>query len=397
VTDGGAPAGALRGLRVVDAATLVAGPLLATLLGDHGADVVKIEHPRGDALRVLGPEREGVGLWWALVGRNKRSVTLDLSHARGRDLALGLARDADVLIEGFRPGTLERWGLGPDVLHEANPGLVLVRVSGFGQTGPRASLPGFGTLAEAFSGFAHLTGEADGPPTLPGFALGDGVAALAGAFGVLAALRHRDATGAGQTIDLSLYEPLHWLLGPHSTIYDQTGAVPTRSGNRVDFTAPRNAYRTADGHWVAITASTQSVADRILRVVGRDDLVGQPWFATPTGRAAHGDELDGVVAAWIAERPRDEVLRAFDAGEAPCAPVLAADGIAEDPHFAARGSLVRPLHPVLGPVAMPAPVPRLTGTPGLVRRPAPSLGEHTREVLGLDAEEHAALVAAGVC
>jgi crotonobetainyl-CoA:carnitine CoA-transferase CaiB-like acyl-CoA transferase len=388
--------GALDGLRVVDAATLIAGPLLASLLGDHGADVVKVEHPRGDALRTLGEEREGVGLWWAVVGRNKRSVTLNLSDERGQELLRGLLDGADVLIEGFRPGTLERWGLGPDVLHERNPRLVVVRVTGFGQDGPRRDLPGFGTLAEAYSGYAHLTGEPDGPPTLPGFALGDSVAALAGAVGVLAALRHRDATGRGQTIDLSLYEPLHWLLGAQSTVYDQTGTVPGRTGNRIHFTAPRNAYQAADGRWVAVTASSQSVADRIMHVVGRPDIVEEPWYRSARGRAAHVDELDGIVGGWIAGRPRDEVLRAFDAGGAPCAPVLAADDIAADPHYAARGTITRAHHPVLGDVAMPAPIPRLDATPGSIRTPAPSLGEHTREVLGLGAGEYAALLADGV-
>jgi crotonobetainyl-CoA:carnitine CoA-transferase CaiB-like acyl-CoA transferase len=389
-------AGSLDGLRVVDAATLVAGPLLATLLGDHGADVVKVEHPRGDPLRTLGAQREGVGLWWTIVGRNKRSVTLDLSHARGQELLTALVRDADVLVEGFRPGTLERWGLAPEALREANPGLVVVRVTGFGQTGPLRDLPGFGTLAEAFSGFAHLTGEPDGPPVLPGFALGDGVAALAGAVAVLAALRHRDATGEGQTIDLSLYEPLHWLLGPQSTVYDQTGQVPGRTGNRIAFTAPRNAYRTADGRWVAVTASSQAVAERIMHVVGRGELVDEPWYGSPAGRVEHADELDAIVGGWIARRTREEVLRAFAAGNAPCAPILAADDIAADAHYAARGTIARTQHPVLGEVAMPAPIPRLDRTPGTIRSPAPALGEHTGELLGLGEEELAALRSAGV-
>ena len=256
-------AGPLAGLRIIDTATLFAGPMVATLLGDYGAEVIKVEHPAGDSLRNLGWEKDGVSLWWAVVNRNKQAVTLKLSHDLGRRAMLRLVEEADVLIENFRPGTMERWGLGWEDLHAINPRLVMVRVTGFGQTGPYRERAGFGTLAESMSGFAHINGHPGGPPTLPPFALADGIAGLSGAFLTMAALRSRDlGDGTGQVIDLSIYEPIFWLLGPQATVYDQLGIVQGRTGNRAPFTAPRNAYLSRDGVWLGLSGSSQSTAER---------------------------------------------------------------------------------------------------------------------------------------
>ena len=375
--------GPLEGLRVVDAATLFAGPMVATLLGDFGADVIKVEHPGGDSLRNLGWEKDGVSLWWAVVNRNKRAVTLKLSHDLGRRALLRLVEGADVLVENFRPGTMERWGLGWDDLREINPRLVMVRVTGFGQTGPYRERAGFGTLAESMSGFAHMNGYPDGPPTLPPFALADGIAGISGAFLTLAALRAREAeAGVGQMIDLSIYEPIFWLLGPQASVYDQLGVAQGRSGNRAPFTAPRNAYLSRDGVWLGLSASSQSTAERTVNLVGHPELAEQEWFANHTGRLQHQDELDEVIGAWVAERDADEVVATFGAAGAAIAPILDIAGIFEDPQFAHNESVTTVEDPVLGPVRMQNLVGRLSATPGQVRTTGPALGQHNEEILG---------------
>jgi crotonobetainyl-CoA:carnitine CoA-transferase CaiB-like acyl-CoA transferase len=390
----------LEGIRVVEAATLFAAPLAGMLLGDYGADVVKIEHPRRpDPARGHGPSKDGEGLWFKALARNKRLLTLDLSRPEGRAVFLRLAAGADVVLENFRPGTLERWGAGPAELSAANPRLVIARVSGFGQTGPYAARPGFGTLAEAMSGFAALNGEPDGPPLLPPFALADGVAALATAFAIMVALRAREETGRGQVVDTSLIEPLMTLLGPQVTAYDLLGELQPRTGNRSSHNAPRNLYATADGSWVAVSASATSIAERVLRLVGRPDLVEEPWFATGTGRAEHVDEIDDAVAAWIAVRPRDEVLASFEAAEAAIAPVYNARDILRDPQLNAVGAIVAVEDERLGPLTMPNVVSRLSDTPGEIRSTGGRHGADTDAVLtelGLGAEEVERLRAAGV-
>ncbi len=342
----------LEGLKVVDMATIFAGPVIASLMGDYGADIIKIEHPRGDTLRSMGWEKNGVSLWWALVSRNKRCISLNLSDPKGQELAKRLIADADVLIENFRPGTMERWNLGPDVLHDLNPGLVMVRTTGFGQDGPYSQQAGFGTLAEAISGYAHMNGWPDGPPTLPPFALGDGVAALTGTFAVMFALwwREHGGAGQGQVIDLSLFEPLFWILGPQALVYDQLGIVGGRTGNRAPFVAPRNAYQTRDGIWLALSASAQSVAERVMRIVGREDLIHEPWFADHTGRVEHTEELDAIIGDWIGARDGSEVLAAFAAGEAALAPIYSIDQIIQDPQYIARNTITTVEHPTLGPL-----------------------------------------------
>ncbi|MEU3216552.1 CoA transferase [Streptomyces sp. NPDC006971] len=385
----------LTGLRVVDLATLFAGPLAATMLGDFGAEVIKVEHPRRpDPSRGHGLSKNGVGLWWKILGRNKRNLTLDLSAPAGRDLLLRLAAGTDVIIENFRPGTLERWGLGPAELHAANPRLVLTRVTGFGQFGPYAHRPGFGTLAEAMSGFAAITGEPDSPPTLPPFGLADSIAALATAYAVMTALAGRDRTGEGQVVDMAIIEPILTVLGPQPLWYDQLGHVQPRTGNRSRNNAPRNTYRTSDGQWVAVSTSAQSVAERVVWLVGRPELVDEPWFGSGTTRAEHADELDEAVGDWIARHTRAEALRAFEKAEAAIAPVYDIRDVMEDPQYRALGSIAEVDDPELGPLRMQNVLFRLSGTPGAIRWAGRPHGADTDEILtglGLSAPEIAAL------
>ncbi|MFJ6936144.1 CaiB/BaiF CoA transferase family protein [Streptomyces sp. NPDC101132] len=391
--------GPLAGLRVLDLATLFAGPLAATLLGDFGAEVVKIEHPtRPDPSRGHGPAKDGIGLWWKLLGRNKRTMTLDLSTPGGREVLLRLAASSDVLIENFRPGTLEKWGLGWPELSAANPRLVLARVTGFGQTGPYAHRPGFGTLAEAMSGFAAITGEPDGPPTLPPFGLADSIAALTTAYAVMTALAARAGTGRGQVVDLAIIEPILTVLGPHPLWYDQLGYVQPRTGNRSTNNAPRNTYRTADGRWLAVSTSAQSIAERVMRLVGRPDLIAQPWFATGTGRARHADELDEAVGGWISRHKADEVVAAFEEAQAAVAPVYDVRDVMADPQYAALDTVTEVEDPELGPIRMQNVLFRLSETPGGIRWAGRPHGADTDEVLaglGLPAAEIARLRAAG--
>ncbi|GLW47892.1 CoA transferase [Streptomyces sp. NBRC 14336] len=389
----------LTGLRVLDLATLFAGPLAATALGDFGAEVIKVEHPdRPDPSRGHGPAKDGIGLWWKHLGRNKRAITLNLSTPGGRDTLLRLAATADVIIENFRPGTLEKWDLGWPELSAVNPRLVLTRVTGFGQFGPYAHRPGFGTLAEAMSGFAALTGEPDAPPTLPPFGLADSIAGLATAYAVLTALAARDRTGEGQVVDLALIEPMLSVLGPQPTWYDQLGYVQQRTGNRSANNSPRNTYRTADGSWVAVSTSAQSVAERVMRLVGRPDLVEEPWFATGVERARHADELDEAVGGWIAERTRDEVLAAFEKAEAAVAPIQDVRDVMTDPQYQALDTITTVDDPELGPLRMQNVLFRLSATPGAIRWTGRPHGADTDEVLtelGLTPAEVTALRAEG--
>ncbi|MFC8598128.1 CaiB/BaiF CoA transferase family protein [Isoptericola sp. NPDC057191] len=392
-------AGALAGLRVVDASTLFAGPMAAMHLGDMGADVVKVEHPaKPDPSRTHGAARDGVNLWWKTLGRNKRTVTANLGSPGGREVFLALAERSDVVIENFRPGTLERWGLGYDELAERNPGLVLARVSGFGQIGPYRARPGFGTLAEAMSGFAAMTGEPDGAPTLPPFGLADGVASLATAFAVMVALSTRERTGRGQVVDTAIVEPILAMLGPQITRWDQLRTVQPRTGNRSANNAPRNTYRTCDGQWVAVSTSAQSIAERVMRLVGRPELIEEPWFARGVDRAQHADELDAAVGGWIAARTRDEVVAAFEQAQAAVAPIYDAHDIVDDPQFRALGTIHEIDDPELGPLLMQGPLFRLSGNDGVIRHTGRAHGADTDTVLGelgFDAERIAALRAQG--
>lgn len=386
----------LAGIRVLDVSTLFAGPLAATFLGDFGADVIKVEHPRKpDAARNHGPAKDGVNLWWKTLGRNKRTVTINLGEPEGAELLLALTRDADVLVENFRPGTLERWGLGPEELHAVNPRLVIARVTAFGQFGPYAARPGFGTLAEAMSGFAALTGEPDGPPTLPPFGLADGIAALATAYAIMIGLR----AGVGQVIDTAIIEPILMLLGGQITAYDQLGVVQPRTGNRSVNNAPRNVYRTLDGEWLAVSTSSQSIAERVMRLVGRPDVVAEPWFASGHQRAQHADELDAAVSAWIAARPADEVVAEFEKAQAAVARVYDVRGVLADPQYQALGTIQTVDDAELGKLRMQNVLFRMSQTPGRIRWPGRPHGADTDEILetvGVTREQLAALRESGI-
>ena len=396
--------GPLNGIRVLDISTVYAAPITAMLLGDYGADVIKVEHPRGDPARSHGANKDGHGLWWKVISRNKRCVTLNLGIPEGQQILRDLVVGADVLVENFRPGVLEKWGLGPDQLHALNPGLIMLRVTGFGQTGPYSRRRAFGTLAEAMSGFAHQTGDEDAPPpTLPPFGLADGVTGIAGAFAVMTALYHRatpEGGGRGQVIDLSLLEPLVGILGPGPTAFDQLGAVPGRQGNRSPNNAPRNAYLTSDDRWVAISASATSVAERVMRLVGRPDIVEQPWFASAGERSRNGDLLDEAVAKWIAARPLAEVTEEFERVGAALAPIYDVAQLMNDPHVMARETITTVDDEDLGPVKMQNLMFRMARTPGCIRFPGRRLGQDNdrfyRESLGLDPEHVAALQEKGV-
>ncbi len=380
----GGPKG-LAGVRVVDAATLFAGPLMATVLGDFGADVIKVEHPtRGDPVRDHGESKDGHGLWWKQMSRNKRVVSLNLSSQGGQDLALELLKTADVFIENFRPGTLERWNLSPERLHEINPRLIIMRCTGFGQFGPYSSRPGFGTLAEAMSGFAAITGLPDGPPTLPPFGLADGIAGLAGANALLIALYWRDAQGGGrgQVIDLALIEPILTVLGAQPIIYQQLGIKQPRHGNRSVNNAPRNTYETRDGRWVAVSTSAQAIAERVMRLVGHPEVIDEPWFAGGVSRAKHADELDAMVGGWISEHDFDDVVAEFEEAQAAVAPIYDVEDILNDPQFQALDSITTVEDPDLGPLRMQNVMFRMSDTPGRIRFPGRSRGADNEEIYG---------------
>lgn len=391
---------ALAGTRVLDVSTLFAGPLAATFLGDFGAEVIKVEHPRNpDAARSHGPSKDGIGLWWKTLGRNKRAITLDLSTQDGADILLRLAATADVIIENFRPGTLERWGLDPDRLLEANPRLVLARVTTYGQVGPRAHQPGFGSLAEAMSGFAALTGDPDGPPVLPPFGLADGVTALAVAYAVMLGLHAAGATGHGQVIDAAIIEPILMLLGGQVTAYDQLGYVQPRTGNRSVNNAPRNVYRSADGVWLAVSSSSQSIAERVMTLVGRPEFLTEPWFARGNTRAEHADELDAAVSAWIGERPADDVIAAFENADAAIGRIDDVRDVIANPQYAALDTIITVDDPALGPLKMQNVLFRMGETPGAVRWSGRDHGADTDAVLselGIDDAELARLREHGV-
>ncbi len=374
--------GPLHGVKVLDIATVFAGPMAATMLGDFGADVIKIEHPtKADSVRWHGASKDGVGLWWKIIGRNKRTITLYLGAPEGQEIFKKLVAEADILIENFRPGTLERWGLSPETLHEINPGLVIARVTGFGQFGPYSKRPGFGTLAEAMSGFAAITGEPDGPPTLPPFGLADGIAGLTAAYAIMVALHSKNQTGSGQVIDLAIIEPILTVLGPQIIAYDQLGELQPRLGNRSSNNAPRNTYKTRDEHWVAISTSAQSVAERVMHLVGRPELIEEPWFASGSERATHSDVLDEAVSSWISQRDRDAVMQAFEQADAAIAPIYDVRDIYADPQFEALGSIVSIPDEELGEVKMQNVLFRLSETPGEIRHAGSAQGLNTLEVL----------------
>lgn len=372
----------LTGVTVIDASTIIAGPVCCQILGDFGADVIKVEHPtKPDGLRGHGHQKDGHPIWWKEISRNKRTIGVDLSNAEGAGVLQALIAKADVLVENFRPGTLERWGLGPSVLQKMNPGLVIVRITGFGQTGPYAARAGFGTLAESMSGFAHLTGSADGPPSLPAFGLADSICGIAASSATLMALRHRDQTGEGQVVDMSILEPMMMAVGPSPTVYQQLGVIGARNGNRSVNNAPRNTYLTADGKWLAISTSAQSIAERVLRLVGHPEVISEPWFTTGAGRVQHVDELDAYVGEWIAARTQDEVVRAFTEAGAAIAPVYDAKDVVNDQHIRETQMLVEVEDVDLGKLLQHNVLWRMSKSPGKIRFTGREHGADTDEVL----------------
>lgn len=347
----------LADLRVIDLSTVIAGPNCARYLADFGADVIKVERPGGDGLRRMAwsDPRDGEGLWWKLVNRNKRTIALDLKDGDDRELLLRLVDGASVLVENLRPGTLERLGLGPDVLLERNPRLVVTRVTGFGQDGPYAQRPGFATVAEAMSGFAALNGEPGGAPLPPPIALTDEVTGLAAAFATMVALH----AGVGQVVDVNLIETMFQIMGPLASVFALTGEQQPRLGGGLPYTVPRGTYRCRDGRWVAISTSSEGVAARVMTLIGVGD---DPRFASFGGRATHRDELEAVMVTWCAERTRAEVIEAFGAVDAAIGPVLDMADLAADPHLAARRAIA-----LVGDTPMQALVARLSATPGVLR------------------------------
>jgi len=387
----------LDGIRVVDLSRLVAGNMVSLQLADQGAEVIKLEDPeKGDPLRAW--RVKGMSLHWKVYARNKKSLAMNLRGPGCMDILKDLLAATNVLIENFRPGTLEAMGIGPDVLHARNPGLIIVRVSGFGQDGPYKDRPGFGTLVEAMSGFAAKNGFEDRPPVLPPLALADMVAGLYGAYSVMIALREVEKGGKGQVIDLPLLDPIVSILGPDAAIYRTLGQVTPRSGNRSATTSPRNTWRTKDGRYIAISASIQAMAERLFRAIGRADMITDPRFATNTERLRHVDECEQPIADFIGARTLEENMAVFSAAEVTATPVYDIDQFLDDPHVQARGVVVEAPDEEAGSVLMHNIIPRLSGTPGRLRTPAARLGQHTREILssvGVADDKIAALAAGG--
>jgi crotonobetainyl-CoA:carnitine CoA-transferase CaiB-like acyl-CoA transferase len=378
---------ALKGIRIIDAATLFAGPMAATMLADFGAEVIKIEHPeKGDPVRQHGYQKDGIPLWWTMLARNKKTLALNLGKADGAEILKKLVAQSDVLIENFRPGTLERWGLGPEVLHAINPKLIIARVTGFGQFGPYSGRAGFGTLAESMSGFAAMTGEPDGPPTLPPFGLADGISALATSQAIMIALAAQknpesEGFGKGQVIDLAIIEPILAVIGPQPTVYDQLGIVPPRTGNRSVNNAPRNTYKTKDGKWVAISTSAQSIAERVMHLVGHPEVIDEPWFKAGSTRAAYADLLDGYVGDWIAQRTTEVVMVEFEKAEAAVAQIYDVADIFKDEQFNALDTITTVQDPDLGPLRMQNVLYRMSETPGHINWTGRKIGADTHEIL----------------
>jgi len=402
------PAGPLVGLRVLDLGTRIGAPFAATLLADLGADVIKVELPgQGDFMRTIGPFDQGHSLFWAVEGRGKRSVTLDLRTPAGQALAKRLVALADVVVENFQPGTLEGWGLGYDALAAVNPAVILTRVSVYGQDGPYRDRPGLDRNGIAMGGLMYITGYPDRPPVRPGLIVSDYLTAVFNAFAILSAVYERDrrarATGdppRGQWVDLSLYESILRIMEHTLATYDRLGVVREREGNRLRNSAPLDNWETADGKWVCIIAAGDGLFPRLARALGREDLLAEPRFATMALRAEHGEEINGIVAAWVKQRTAREVQDVLERHEVPFGVAYSVADIFADPHVAARGDIETVDDPVIGPVRMQGVYPRFSRTPGAIQRGAPALGAHNEEVyrglLGLSAAELEALRAARV-
>ena len=392
--------GPLTGLKVVELGQLIAGPFAAKTLADFGADVIKIEAPRtGDPLRKWRLLKDGTSVWWQVQSRNKRSVALDLRQAEAQDIVRKLALDADVLIENFRPGAMEGWGLGPDELLKLNPRLIMLRISGYGQTGPYRDRPGFGVVAEAMSGLRHLTGEPGRVPVRVGVSIGDTLAALHGVIGILLALQHRHASGKGQVVDVALYEAVFNCMESLLPEYSAFGAVRGPAGSALPGIAPSNAYRCSDGGYALIAGNGDSIFKRLMTVMNRQDLGNDPALADNAGRVARVQEIDAAIGQWTAGLTVEEVLMALEGAEVPAGKIYTVADIAADPHYAARGMLQKVQMDDGSELAVPGFVPKLSATPGSKRRNAPTLGQDTDAVLrevGLTEAQIAALRESGV-
>ncbi len=395
--------GPLNGLRVLDIATIIAGPLAASLLADFGADVLKVELPgRGDAIRALRPHKDGVSLWSKVVNRGKHGITLDLRQQEGADILKRLIKDQDVLIENFRPGTLEKWGLGPDVLWEINPRLTILRVSAFGRKGPYAEKPGFARVADAMSGFLNLCGPEDGAPIHPGYPIADSITGLFGAYGLLAALVElkNNPDAPGQVVSVSLFESMFRILDFLAVEYDQLGEVRHRYGNRNPYAAPGNVYKSRDGKWITLAASAQSIFERLCHAIDKPDLIDDPKYADNVERLKHSDDLDTIIAAWFLERDADDACRHMESHDVSAVRVRTIDELFEEEQVHANDMLVSVDDPELGPLRMQGVTPGFSRTPGAVSRAGNALGDANdavyRERLGFSEGEIAALKKKGV-
>jgi succinyl-CoA--D-citramalate CoA-transferase len=392
----------LAGVRVIDAGNMVAAPFATVLLADFGAEVIKIEHPKyGDGQRKLEPIKDGIPLWWKSVSRNKRCVTLDLGKPEGAELFKRLVKNKDVVVENYRPGTFERWGIGYEVIQAVEPRIILLRISGFGQTGPYKNRAGFGRVAEAMGGLTNLIGEPDGPPMSPGYPLGDLIAGIFGSLAVMIALYHRDLRGGeGQVIDLALYEAVFRFLDFDPIQYDQMKTVHTRTGNRVAYVAPSSMFKTKDGKYVTLAASTQNVWLRVAKAIDREDLITNPKFIDNSARVENSAEINGIVGRWIEQHTREEVIRRFDQYEVAYSSVFDMEDVFRDLQYRAREAMVRVPDADLGEAIVQNVVPKFSKTPGSVDFLGSKMGEHNEEIycgeLGLSKERLKELRDAGI-
>jgi crotonobetainyl-CoA:carnitine CoA-transferase CaiB-like acyl-CoA transferase len=390
---------ALQGLKVIEMGQLIAGPFASKLLGEFGADVIKIEPPGvGDPLRKWRKIKDGTSLWWHVQSRNKRSLTLDLKQAEAQDIVRKLVAEADVLVENFRPGTLEGWGLGYDALKAINPRLIMLRISGYGQTGPYRDLPGFGVIGEAMGGLRHLSGYPGQAPVRVGISIGDSLSSLYGVIGVLLALQERARSGEGQEIDVALYESVFAMMESLIPEYDAFGYVREPAGSALPGITPSNSYPCNDGSYVLIAGNGDSIYKRLMSLIGRDDLGNDPRLAQNDGRSQHAELIDGAITEWTAQRGRDEVIEALKGARVPAGyPYTAAD-IVQDPHYLAR-QMIEQVQTSVGPLKVPGVLPKLSRTPGRIGTGGPQLGEHNDDILaglGLSAEQVAGLRERGI-
>ncbi|MDR3563656.1 MAG: CoA transferase [Negativicutes bacterium] len=383
----------LQGLKIIDAATMLAAPWSATFLADYGAEVIKIEHPEtGCTARKYGKQKNGIGVFWKSLNRNKKGVTLNLGKPEGQELFKKLVAKVDVVIENYRPGTFEKWGIGYDVLSKINPSLIMLRTTGYGQSGPYSSRAGFGTVAEAMSGFTSINGAAGGPPTLPGMALADGVSGVFGALAIMTAVYERDNSPGrrGQCIDISLYEPLMRLVEPHIAAFDQLGSIAAPVGNGSLSIAPRNAYQTKDGRWVALSGAAQPITEKLFKAIGREELITDERFVNNAARVKNAKLLDEIIGAWIGARELDEVVKILNESGAVVGPMYDMSQLFDDPHYKYRESFVALPDEDFGEIRVPNVAAKFSRTPGKVLTPGPGKGQHNQEVytnLGLSEQQ----------